>query len=307
MTAWKNFMLFKEFVGVHWKSLRGAERTIMFVVFLATVRKLAYSSIVANLAGIRYWQGVNGINDSSVKNGKNIRQLELLLRGIKRSAPERRRLSRLPVTRPLLESLLRLAECLGLQELEACRLRAALLLGFWGFFRSEAYCSVRGRPSTLRRGDVSRCWLKDGSIFLVLRLRKSKARQFKEDTVYLHSVSGGHCPVVEVVRFLDISASLSGLSGSSQLLEIPGNPLSVKVLNGLLRALVLRAGLDPQRFSSHSLRAGAATHAANAGVSPLLIQKLGRWSSGCFANYVRDPKPAIKAAQGKMARKGGDI
>ena len=43
------------------------------------------------------------------------------------------------------------------------------------------------------------------------------------------------------------------------------------------------------KFSTHSLRAGGATAAANAGVSDRIIQRHGRWKSSSSKNmYIKD-------------------
>ena len=46
------------------------------------------------------------------------------------------------------------------------------------------------------------------------------------------------------------------------------------------------AGLDMNHFSGHSLRIGAATSAAAAGVPDHLIKILGRWQSEAYQLYI---------------------
>ena len=59
------------------------------------------------------------------------------------------------------------------------------------------------------------------------------------------------------------------------------------------REIVLDAfesiGMDKKRFGLHSLRAGGATAAANAGVKDRLFKKHGRWrSENAKDGYVKD-------------------
>lgn len=66
-----------------------------------------------------------------------------------------------------------------------------------------------------------------------------------------------------------------------------GSPLTYQMYNILLKQAAARAGLDPATISSHSLRAGAATQAAQAGFQGHEVQRLGRWRSQAFTTYMR--------------------
>ena len=46
-------------------------------------------------------------------------------------------------------------------------------------------------------------------------------------------------------------------------------------------------------YTSHSFRIGGATAAAEAGVAPNIIQKLGRWKSDCFRIYIRPSQEVL--------------
>ena len=66
--------------------------------------------------------------------------------------------------------------------------------------------------------------------------------------------------------------------------------------------MVQLIGLNKKFYSAHSLRSGAATTAACRGVPAWLIQKLGRWRSGCYKIYIPNPTRAISLAQKAMSR-----
>ena len=60
-----------------------------------------------------------------------------------------------------------------------------------------------------------------------------------------------------------------------------------------LRRGLQAAGLEMSRFSGHSLRIGAATSAAAAGVPDHLIKMLGRWQSEAYQLYIRTPRESL--------------
>ena len=65
--------------------------------------------------------------------------------------------------------------------------------------------------------------------------------------------------------------------------------LSYTRLRELLLSKISQLGYDPTLFSMHSLRAGGATAAANAGVEDRLFKHHGRWKSETAKDgYVKD-------------------
>ena len=65
--------------------------------------------------------------------------------------------------------------------------------------------------------------------------------------------------------------------------------LSYSRLRELLLAKITQMGWDPKLFGMHSLRAGGATAAANAGIPDRLFKRHGRWKSESAKDgYVKD-------------------
>lgn len=55
----------------------------------------------------------------------------------------------------------------------------------------------------------------------------------------------------------------------------------------VFKKCVALGGYDPDSFSSHSFRIGAATEAARVGLSQESIKRIGRWDSDRFRLYIR--------------------
>ena len=88
-----------------------------------------------------------------------------------------------------------------------------------------------------------------------------------------------------MIHFLKIRPFTSPLC---PLFLIPGKlPLSKTWFNHHLKQILIKSNLSPERYSAHSFRIGAATSAANQGISSSSLQQMGRWSSSAFTSYIR--------------------
>ena len=65
-----------------------------------------------------------------------------------------------------------------------------------------------------------------------------------------------------------------------------GRPATRAWFCGRLKDAIIAIGVSGN-ISSHSLRIGAATAAAAAGIPHATIQVLGRWTSDAYKSYVR--------------------
>ena len=92
------------------------------------------------------------------------------------------------------------------------------------------------------------------------------------------------CPVQIILDYLSLRGSRPG-----PLFRLAdGSPVSRDIYYQAFHATKY-CGLDPSRYKGHSFRIGAASYAADAGMSDAQIKALGCWKSNAFQKYIRIP------------------
>ena len=157
--------------------------------------------------------------------------------------------------------------------------RALLLIGFAGAFR-------RAELVALKAEDMEE--VPEG---IRITVRRSKGDQAGEGQVVGISRTGSEtCPVDALAAW----RAAAGVAGGCLFRSIDrhgriGGGLSDKAVALIVKRRAEDAGLDPQRFSGHSLRAGLATSAAAAGAEERDIQRQTRHRSvAVLRRYIRD-------------------
>jgi integrase len=219
-------------------------------------------------------------------------QLAPVVEGITRTLGSRPRRQAAPAVPAVLR--LMLASC-GRDEIcraaLAARDRAMLLLGF---------------GAALRRSELVALTIDDAQIVpsrgVRLRIRRSKTDQQgrgHEVAICANPAEPGFCPAVALETWLRFRARGPDVAGADE----GGRPLFVAVTKGgtitgqglsdkavvrLVKAAAAGAGLDPARYAGHSLRAGLATGAAEAGVGLADLMRQTRHQSAQVAlGYLR--------------------
>ena len=91
------------------------------------------------------------------------------------------------------------------------------------------------------------------------------------------------CPVKLIAAYLKLRGYVDG-----PLFQLNNKPIVPKWFNSNLKNLISMIGENPESFSSHSFRIGAATSWAQQGVSDIQMRQLGRWKSNALNKYIRD-------------------
>ncbi|KAL5505879.1 hypothetical protein EMCRGX_G007418 [Ephydatia muelleri] len=214
--------------------------------------------------------------------------LRLAIRGVQcLQEPIHLKPTRLPLTVEMLGHMLQRFEAAPLKRHNRRMFRAALTLGFFGFLRVSEF-TLKNRRFDPRyhptRQDIS--WTREGMHFFI---KWSKTDQMgKGTTICIGRTKGRHtCPVAAMEAYR--GCCRCPIQPSPLFHFRDGRPLTSMSFRSTFLSLVEQCGYNPAQYNTHSLRIGAATAAARAGLPTETIQKLGRWRSSAYQTYTRHP------------------
>ena len=201
--------------------------------------------------------------------------VRLALRGVRRlhGRPQRR-------VAPLrLEHLGDIVSRLG-SEKRDLRDRALLLVGFAGAFRRSELTAIDCK------------WIERREQGVVVTLPRSKTDQEgRGRQVAIPRIGGPICPVAALDSWLATSGITDGplFRPVSKAGRVLGKPLSTSAVAIIVKQRAAQVGLDPQRYSGHSPRAGFVTSAAAAGLPVWKIKgQTGHASDAVVGRYIRE-------------------
>lgn len=159
--------------------------------------------------------------------------------------------------------------------------RALLLLGFAGAFRRSELVGLNVEDLSVTGAG------------LVVTLRRSKTDQegTGRPVGIPYGSSADTCPVRAVQAWCAAAGITSGplFRAVNRHGQVAAGRLSDKAVALVVKRAAAAAGLDPQHYAGHSLRAGLATSAAAAGVSErAIMRQTGHTSERMVRRYIRD-------------------
>lgn len=170
--------------------------------------------------------------------------------------------------------------------------RALLLVGFAGAFRRSELVAIQYQD--IEFADQG----------LVITIPRSKTDQEgKGRKVAIPYARGAICPVLSLKAWLIVSRITAGpiFRPINRHDKIDLNALSPQAVAEIIKKRAEALGLDPSRYSGHSLRAGLVTSAALAGIPSWKIrQQTGHKSDAMLQRYIRDTQIFIDNAAGAI-------
>ena len=166
----------------------------------------------------------------------------------------------------------------------------SILVGFFGLLRKKNLV-----PEDLRDLDT----------FKILTVRKvrldlprgvalvlvnfAKNNQFGQKQLVIPLVRS-NCKALDPVFHLNLLFSRTAAPGDSPAFSFSKNghltSVCYRTFTARLKSLLSSSGLQPEKYSGHSLRRGGATFLHACGASHLQIQACGDWASQVFTRYL---------------------
>ena len=270
-----------------------------FVAILAN-DKLCHATIKCYLSAVRHLHLENNCLDPNITN---MGRLEQVLRGVKyiqaRGSKPR---TRLPISVDILYALKQSWEKEA-SDRDCVMLWAAAALCFFGFLRSGEITVPDDKSydpgAHLSFHDVSVDSITKPEL-LKVRIKASKTDPFRLGVdIFVGRTHSAICPVTAVLAYLAVRGPKPG-----PLFQFTsGLPLTrARFGNGVRKALS-QAGINCSGYSGHSFRSGAATTAAEQGISDAMIKMLGRWKSSAYQLYIQTPRSQLAGVSRRLVRK----
>ena len=267
-----------------------SEKSLCLFVGHLFADRLSSQTVKSYLAAVRYSQISLGLGDPRVDA---MPQLGYVLRGAKKLAKKGKK-PRLPISPEILHSLRSYWERLQPgDDFNIKMLWAAACMCFFGFLRSGEIVVPSARefdPEVhLAQGDVLVSDPANPS-YIEVRIKASKTDPFRLGvSVYLGRTGSLLCPVAAILSYMVTRGPESGAFFRFE----DGKPLTRQRFVKEVRTALAASGIDASLYSGHSFRIGAATTAAQRGVSDAVIKMLGRWESSAYTLYIRTPRSQL--------------
>ena len=228
---------------------------------------LATSTMTSKLSALSYYAKLKGVDDPMQSF-----IVQKALVGARKSAPSQD--VRLPITVPILKTLMSLTREVTMGLYNAKLLKAMMALSFYTFLRPG---EVTSSPHNIQFSS-----LKMFPDYLEVTFQSYKHSTGKPVTIRVSAQDNATCPVRALEQYISERGVVSGPLFCSHTLH----PISYQQYNTWFNDLINRGGVQGV-FGLHSFRLGSATHAALKGHSSSVIQTVGRWRSAAYQKYIR--------------------
>ena len=237
--------------------------------------KYASSTVSTYVSAIGYSHKLSGLPDPS----KAFYVLQML-KGYGKIGT--RMDNRLPITLPILHRIITASSQLFDSPFDTSQFQAMCLFAFYSFSRIG---EITGNThNTLQIHHISKLLDNSHNVeALKVTFSHYKHSYNQHPFSLIISRQPTFCPVQYCLNYFN----LRGFTPGPLFIMPDGSPIQRAVFCNKLKTVLKLCDLDPSRYKGHSFRIGAASHAAERGLSDAQIRSMGRWKSNAFLKYIR--------------------
>lgn len=196
--------------------------------------------------------------------------------------------SRLPITIPILNKLLHSITLVIKCTYDQVLFKAIFSFAFSTFSRVGELVTTKNaqNDNVLLLHDVSLSYVqgKAAEVQVCFRKFKHNVRGMPKTISFSHGTAM-ESAVVAMVEYLKVRPY--SVPTEPLFCSVDATPLHRPDFDRILHKCLASCGLDSSRYKGHSFRIGAATDAAERGLSDSQIRSMGRWKSNAFQKYIR--------------------
>ena len=195
--------------------------------------------------------------------------------------------SRLPITLPILHRTLESSVQICYTPYDSCLFRAMCLLAFFAcmWVGEFTWKTPRERGSLIQLHQLTQLVDANQRVISLKFTFLDFKHNYNQRSFSVINRHNNFCPAQIILDYL----SHRGSGPGPLFCLADGFPVLRAVFVDKLSMAIGYCGLDPLRYKGHSFRIGAASYAADAGMSVSQIRALGRWKSDAFHEYIRIP------------------
>ena len=254
-SGWRAFCRFLH-QSTHTTHLPASIQTVREFIAWLSLQNLAPSTISTYVSGVAHFHKVRGWPDPT----KDF-IISKLVEGARRDKyPHGDR--RVPISLPILSRIIEALPQVCTSHYENIMFRAAMLCAFFGFMRVGEFAANSKQAiqdSILQIKDIRFCLSQPTGLSVDIVLQRSKANQLgPPQLIHLSEATDKNlCPVHALHAFVIMRPKHQGIL----FCHFDGIPLTKFQFGAVLKKALVQAGLEGQRFRTHSVRIGAATTA----------------------------------------------
>ena len=263
---------------------------LLYVAYLDTLG-LSQSTISVYLSAVRSAQVMSGMAEPQLRSP----QVKLALKAIKeKSGPPKQKA---PIEYSLLKKLLQLIDT----EPGHVMWYAIFSLAFFAGLRGAEYTAVtiagvRKYPVL----DQIQFTIVQGAPVLYYKVLQSKTQPHGY-TVAMGCTGTKLCPYCCMYNYVQGRFAKVAQGNIPLFVYSNGTIVTKAHVNFMIKRLVAILRLDVSLYSTHSLRAGAASTAAALGFKDWEIMRLGGWRSAAYRSYIRQVDSHVAGLSARLA------